>query len=248
MAGWHVPLTQWTWVWASSRRLWRTGKCGVLQSMGSQRVRHDWVTEQQEYFFCRLQDSCSSLFCCLPPVSEVGPATFAIIPLIVGLPLLWWPETALNIDQGLPLCSVLATSPWATGSASYMFEYCYCCSVTKLCPTLWDPKNCSMPGCSVLHYLQEFAWTHVHWVDDAIQPSHPLLCPSPLALKLSQFPHLFQRVDSLHQVAKVLELQSFQRKLRNREVKDLAEACSTKNVKLVFSSRQFGSRMCILIH
>ena len=40
--------SQWTWVWASSRRWWRTGKSGVLQSIGSQRVRHDWVTEQQQ--------------------------------------------------------------------------------------------------------------------------------------------------------------------------------------------------------
>ena len=43
--GWMVSPTQWTWVWASSRSWWRTGKPGVLQSMGSQRVRHDWATE-----------------------------------------------------------------------------------------------------------------------------------------------------------------------------------------------------------
>ena len=43
---WMASLIQWTWVWASSRRWWRTGKPGVLQSMGSQRVRHYWVTEQ----------------------------------------------------------------------------------------------------------------------------------------------------------------------------------------------------------
>ena len=45
--GWMASLTQWTWVWASSGRWWWTGKPGVLQSMGSQRVRHDWVTKQQ---------------------------------------------------------------------------------------------------------------------------------------------------------------------------------------------------------
>ena len=48
--GWDSRMaspTQWTWVWASSRRWWRTGKLGMLQSMGSQRVRHNWVTEQQ---------------------------------------------------------------------------------------------------------------------------------------------------------------------------------------------------------
>ena len=44
--GWMASPTQWTWVWAISRRWWSTGKPGVLQSMGSQRVRHDWATEQ----------------------------------------------------------------------------------------------------------------------------------------------------------------------------------------------------------
>ena len=43
--GWMASLTQWTWVWASSGSWWRTGKPGMLQSMGSQRVRHDWATE-----------------------------------------------------------------------------------------------------------------------------------------------------------------------------------------------------------
>ena len=46
--GWMASSTQWTWVWASSRRWWRTGKSSVLQSMGSQRVRHNWATEQQQ--------------------------------------------------------------------------------------------------------------------------------------------------------------------------------------------------------
>ena len=46
--GWMASLTQWTWVWVSSRRWWRTGKPGVLQSMGSQRVRHNWGTEQRQ--------------------------------------------------------------------------------------------------------------------------------------------------------------------------------------------------------
>ena len=46
--GWMASLTQWTWVWASSWRWWRTGKPGVLQSKGSQRVGHNWVTEQQQ--------------------------------------------------------------------------------------------------------------------------------------------------------------------------------------------------------
>ena len=64
------------------------------------------------------------------------------------------------------------------------------------CPTLCNPINCSTPGFPVLHYLLELPQTHVHWVSDAIQLSHPLPPPSPPALSLSQ-----------HQVAKVLELQ-----------------------------------------
>ena len=48
-----ASLTQWTWVWANSKRQWRIGKPGVLQSMGSQTVRHDWVTEQQQILFIR---------------------------------------------------------------------------------------------------------------------------------------------------------------------------------------------------
>ena len=81
-----------------------------------------------------------------------------------------------------------------------------CCSVTKPCPTLCDPFNCRTPVFPVLHYLSEFAQTHVHWVIDAIQPSEPLSPPSPPALNLSQH-QSFQWVDCSHQVAKVLELQ-----------------------------------------
>ena len=53
-------------------------------------------------------------------------------------------------------------------------------SVTQWCPTFCDPMNHSTPGLPVHHQLPEFTQTHVHWVSDAIQPSHPLLSPSPL--------------------------------------------------------------------
>ena len=62
-----------------------------------------------------------------------------------------------------------------------LFTFCCCCSVAQSCLTLCDPINDSMPGFPVLHYLLESAQTHIHWVNDAIQPSHPLSSPSPLA-------------------------------------------------------------------
>ena len=62
--------------------------------------------------------------------------------------------------------------------------------------------NHRMPGLPVRHQLLEFTQTHVHWVGDAIQPSHPLSSPSPTALNLSQHQGLFKWVSSLHQVPK----------------------------------------------
>ena len=91
-------------------------------------------------------------------------------------------------------------------------------SVAQSCPTLCDPMNWSTPGLPVHHQLLEFTQTHVHWVGDAIQPSHPLASPSPPAPNPSQHQSLFQWVNSSHEVAKVLEFQlqhhSFQRNPR----------------------------------
>ena len=64
--------------------------------------------------------------------------------------------------------------------------------VGKLCPSLFDTMDCSMPGLHVHHQLQEFTQTHVHWVGDAIQPSHPLSPPSGPAFNSSQNQHLFK--------------------------------------------------------
>ena len=80
-------------------------------------------------------------------------------------------------------------------------------SVAESCPTLCDPMNCSTPGLPVHHQLPEFTQTHVHRVGDAIQPSHPLSSPFPPAPNPSQHQSLFQWVNSLHEVAKVLEFQ-----------------------------------------
>ena len=59
-------------------------------------------------------------------------------------------------------------------------------SLSLNCVQFFDSMDCSMPGFPVLHYLPQFAQTHIHWVSDAIQPSHPLLPPSLLVLNLSQ--------------------------------------------------------------
>ena len=70
-----------------------------------------------------------------------------------------------------------------------------------------QPMNRSTPGLPVHHQLPEFTQTHVHRVSDAIQPSHPLSSPSPPAPNPSQHQSFFQWVNSLHEVAKVLEFQ-----------------------------------------
>ena len=80
-------------------------------------------------------------------------------------------------------------------------------SVAQSCPTLCDTMHCSTPGLPVHHQLPEFIQTHVHWVSDAMQPSHPLLSPSPPIFNLSQYQGLFNGVSSSLQVANILEFQ-----------------------------------------
>ena len=70
-------------------------------------------------------------------------------------------------------------------------------SAAQSCPTLCDPMDCSTPGFPIHHQLLELAQTHVHRVGDAIQPSHPLLSPSPPALNLSSI-RVFSNESVLH--------------------------------------------------
>ena len=79
-------------------------------------------------------------------------------------------------------------------------------SVAQSRPTLCDPMDCNIPGLTVHHQLLESTQTHVHWVGDAISPSHPLSSPSP-AFNLSQHQGLFKWDSPSHQVTKVLEFQ-----------------------------------------
>ena len=103
-------------------------------------------------------------------------------------------------------------SPWSCKSRTPLSEFHFhgiwvqFSSETQWCLTL-RPQNRSMPDFPVHHQLLEFTQTHVHRVNDAIQPSHPLSSPSPLAPNPSQHHSLFQLVNSSHEVAKVLEFQ-----------------------------------------
>ena len=76
----------------------------------------------------------------------------------------------------------MVTTVSCRGARLNQLDYCLddlCCSVAQSCPALCDPVDCSTTGWPVLHCLLQLAQTHVHWAGDAIQPSHPLLPPSP---------------------------------------------------------------------
>ena len=94
-------------------------------------------------------------------------------------------------------------------------------SLAQSCSTLCNPMNHGMPGLPVHHQLPEFTQTHIHRVNDAIQPSHPLSSPSPPALNPSQHQSLFQWVNSSHEVAKVLEFQLQHHSLQRNARADL---------------------------
>ena len=120
-------------------------------------------------------------------------------------------------------------------------------SVAQSCLTLCNSMNCSTPGFPVLHYLPQFTQLHVHWVRDAIQPSHPLSSPSLPAFNLSQHQGLFQWVRSSHQVAKVLEFQlqhqSFQWIFRTDFLSDgvVGSPCSPRDSQESSPTPQFKS-------
>ena len=118
------------------------------------------------------------------------------------------------------------------------------CSIAQLCPTLWDPMDCGTPGLPVHHHLLELSQTHVHWVSDAIQPSHPLPSPSPPAFSLSQHQGLFQWVSSLHQVNKVLSVSISPSNEYSGLISfrmDWLDLLEVKGFSRVFSNTQFKS-------
>ena len=161
---------------------------GVLQSRPHQR-------HVQQRIVCSVVQSCLTLFSptdCSPPASSVHGTFQARILEWVAIsfsrgssqprdqthPLHW------QVDS-LPLCHL--GKPYDKEFSSVQFI-----SVAQSCPTLCDHMNRSTPGLPVHHHLPEFTQTHIHRVSDAIQPSHPLLSPSPPAPNPSQHQGLFQ--------------------------------------------------------
>ena len=114
----------------------------------------------------------------------------------------FYPETYFSLCIYFMNISHLKFLIYCSSKSSVQFS-----SVAQSCPTLCNPMNCSTPGLPVHHQLLEFTQTHVHRVSDAIQPSHPLLSPSPPAPNPSQHQGPFQWVNSSHEEAKVLEFQ-----------------------------------------
>ena len=121
-------------------------------------------------------------------------------------------------------------------------------SVAQSCPTLCNPMNRSTPGLPVHHQLPEFTQTHVHRVSHAIQASHPLSSPSPPAPNPSQHQSLFQWVNSLHEVAKVLEFQLYHQSFQRNPRADLLQnglvgsPCSPRDSQESSPTPQFKSK------
>ena len=107
-----------------------------------------------------------------------------------------WDQTTSSALASVCFFFFFFFNHWATREA----QKCVFVQLLSLC----DPMNCSTPGFPVLHHLLEFVQIHIHWVGDAIQPSH---LPSSPTFNVSQHNGLFQWVGSLCQVAKVLKLQ-----------------------------------------
>ena len=108
MNGWLASQTQWTWIWANSRRWWRTGKSDVLKSMGSQRVGHDWATEQQQgfYYLCVRMGARETLPHCYKRASKLD-FWYGLLINRVCCEFMWWlsvncRKTSLSQDTLLP--------------------------------------------------------------------------------------------------------------------------------------------------
>ena len=163
-----------------------------------------------------------------PHVSQSSSSGNQPKPVALELRWLWVIPTAFKIKSKL------------LSLASVQFS-----SVAQSCLTLCDPMDCSTPDLPVHHQLPRFTQTHVHWVGDTIQRSHPLLSPSPPAYNLFQHLGLFKWVSSIYQVAKVLEFllqyQSFQWTPRTDLLWDglVGSPCSPRDIQESSPTPQF---------
>ena len=152
--------------------------------------------------------------------SEILPLRRTLLPWLHWLSRLqFWRVTAVHSvrvqsvsEQFCPVGFIGSFLPYVWWSSEVLFRklllvFGKFSSDTQSCLTLCNPMDCSTPDLPVHHQFLEFTQTHVHWVGDAIQPSHPLLSPSPPAFNLSQHQGLFKWVCSSHQVTKVLNFQ-----------------------------------------
>ena len=160
-----------------------------------------------------------------------------------------WLAAGLQVSFGPWERSERQSQPkaWAKASMDPKTKLVQFSSVAQSCPTLCDPMNPSTPGLPVHHQLPEFTQTHAHWVGDAIQPSHPLSSPPPPVPNPSQHQGLFQQLNSLHEVAKVLEFQlqhqSFQWTPRTDLLQDgmVRSPCSPRDSQESSPTPQFKS-------
>ena len=209
----------------SSILAWRipwTEEPGGLQSMGPHRVWHDWSELAHKHTRCTecgfdtliycaviitgelLTSVSSHNYCfCLVRAFKIYSLTLfqvynAILSPIISL-LPWIPRTDLSYNWKFTVSCLRCKSLFRVRLT--FCEWCKVVVVQSLSRvlTFYSPMDCSAPGFPVFYHLPQLVQTHVHWADDAIQPSHPLSSPSPPTFSLSQHQGLFQWVGSSHQ-------------------------------------------------
>ena len=184
----------------------RTEKPGGRQSTGSQRVRHNGTPDMHTSTWGEVQWASHFIRITLRSLVRVCRSlkTNSRWRLSAGslLGSSFWINKSWGMGKEARLRKVRER-----GRGRLNFQFSSVQLVTQSCPTLCDPMDCSTPGLPVHHQLPEFTQTHVHWVGDAIQSSHPLSTPSPPTFNLSRYQGLFNWVSSSHQVAKILEFQ-----------------------------------------
>ena len=158
---------------------------GRLQSMGSQRVRHNWVNPLTLIMPFSYHTTVEFHKSFTLVERRNSPGSFMAIPF----PLCsFFSPPLFQVD--LFRTEHLMPLPWSWGDHSLMPELIS--SAAQSCPTLYNPPDCRTPGLPVHHQLLEFTQTPVHWVGDAIQPSHSPSSSSPPAFNLPQHQGLFQ--------------------------------------------------------